>query len=73
LEEALLSVIRMGGAKSAAVRHVGAVHERQVYRWLDTNARFRHAVELAEAEAELRFTRRRRLRARPTTATGERP
>jgi hypothetical protein len=56
LEAALLAVIRMGGTNIAAIKHV-RVDERQFYRWIERNARFRQSVHLPEAEAELRYTR----------------
>jgi Bacteriophage Sf6, terminase small subunit-like len=55
LVDALCRVLSAGGTRRAACASVGIDHT-QLYRWLETDAPFRTAVEKAEADAELRFT-----------------
>lgn len=54
-ETLILPVLRAGGTIAGAAGHA-EVSESQLYRWMKADARFRHDVTLAEADAEVRFS-----------------
>jgi hypothetical protein len=49
----LLMALREGNTRRAAAAHAGIDHAT-FYRWLETNATFRDAIQKAEADAEVR-------------------
>jgi len=51
----ILQVLRSGGTIAAAAGYA-EVSARQVYRWAATDVSFRHAIEKAGGDAEVRFT-----------------
>ncbi len=51
----ILQVLRSGGTIAAAAGYA-EVSARQVYRWAATDVSFRHAIEKAAGDAEVRFT-----------------
>ncbi len=51
----IIEVLRSGGTIAAAAGRA-EVSPRQVYRWMAADVAFRHAIEKAAGDAEVRFT-----------------
>ncbi len=51
----ILEVLRSGGTMAAAAGRA-EISARQIYRWMAADVAFRHAVEKAAGDAEVRFT-----------------
>lgn len=52
LQDGILRALRAGNTRTASAEYVGIARET-MSRWLGRNAAFRHAVEQAEAHAEV--------------------